>query len=189
MLEHLRPWHQLCEENYLLEWNSKYNVSADKKRKRVFSETADLMVPDWIADMEESSRRVFQTRAKLSLEEAIQQSRLIKGKSRFHEELDNDWTCAVDRCGHIAVADVALIDHLRTAHNFESRDLAQIRWGIEEENIKRRIRIRQENRIMATGHRCPDFLPITPFQKRGAEIGDIFSNSRSKRRKISDPVN
>jgi hypothetical protein len=184
VLEHLRPWHRLCEENYLLEWDSKYDVPAHKKRKRACSDMKDLVFPEWVADMQESSRRIFQIRAALSLEEAIQHSSLIKGKFQCQEEIDSNWTCMVNGCEFTAGSDVAYLDHLRRAHSCEDRDLAQIRWHILEEDTKTEVRARQKRGVMATGRRWPDYIERNPFQEQEAATRDIFSNNRSKRRKI-----
>ncbi|KIX09219.1 uncharacterized protein Z518_00298 [Rhinocladiella mackenziei CBS 650.93] len=193
VLEHLRPWHQLCEENYLLEWDSKYDVCAHKKRKRVCNETEDLMVPDWVADLDERSRCVFQSRAKLSLEEAIRRSRLVKGKYLCQEEIDSEWTCKLDGCGIEGSSDEALYDHFQRTHGVGDRELALLRWHFHEEYTKRRVQVRQNYGVMATGRRWKGSLGTQyPFQEWRAEIENIVSHSRPKhrpkRRKVSDSV-
>jgi hypothetical protein len=81
ILEHLRPWHKLCQDNYLLEWDSIYDTGEDKKKRRTNSATEDLNAPAWVSDMNEQSRRKFQSLAKLSLERSIIEDGLIKGKA------------------------------------------------------------------------------------------------------------
>jgi hypothetical protein len=81
ILEHLRPRHKLCQDNYLLEWDSIYDTGEEKKRKRTKSETEDLNAPAWVRNMNEQSRRKFQSLAKLSLENCLNEDRLIKGKA------------------------------------------------------------------------------------------------------------
>lgn len=88
ILEHLRRWHQLCDEDFLLEGDSKYDSPASKKRKRGLNESNDLMVAGWVAELDEQGRTQFQSRSKLSLQRAIRKSQLINGKSQSYAGTD-----------------------------------------------------------------------------------------------------
>jgi hypothetical protein len=81
VLKHLQAWHSLCQENYLLEWDSIYDLGNHAKKKRIPSNTGDLTVPKWVCHLSEPSRRNFQRDAKSSLEDAIREHSLSKGKS------------------------------------------------------------------------------------------------------------
>lgn len=184
VLDHLRPWHQLCEENYLLEWDSKYDVPKQKKRKRAPTDTNNLMVPNWVADMEESNRRSFQARAKISLKEAIEHSSLLKGKLRCDEETGCSWTCIVADCGHTDDLEATYLDHLWKVHDYTDRELAQVRWCIQEQRTHAEIKARQKCGVMATGSRFPIHLGPHPFQEPEVAGGDIFSSHPAQHRKI-----
>jgi hypothetical protein len=159
VLEHLRPWHELCEKNYLLEWDSIYDLGEHRKRRRMYSETEDLMVPSWVAHLSEPNRRNIQCRAKNSLATAIKEHELIKGKALC---LDGDrprFRCKTDGCMAAFGSDTALVDHFRRAHGEEERILAQIRWRFDLRRTLERVKARQEKGIMATDHMWPGWPP------------------------------
>lgn len=141
------------------------------------------MVPSWVADLDEPSRSQFQTRAKLSLQKAIQKSQLIKGKSRSHAGADSGFICMIDGCGFPCGPVEAFLDHIKGVHGTGDRVLAQIRWCIEEKRIEESIRARQERGVMATGFRWPGLLGKPPDQAHQVDAEDGDSNSPSKRRK------
>src|SRR6266487_2000986 len=56
VLNHLRPWHKFCDDNYILDWNSVYNVRPELKWTRTCSEGEDLPLPSWVNLLKESVR-------------------------------------------------------------------------------------------------------------------------------------
>lgn len=185
VLEHLRPWHRLCQENYLFEWDSMYDLGEHLKRKRVCHETEDLMAPSWVGHMNEPSRRTFQRRAKLSLAEAIEEHSLIKGKAPCRDEANREWTCLMSGCSAILGSDAAFLDHMRRAHVKEESQMAKLRWCIEERKIQETIRRRQESGIRATRHWWPGYSKRHRSPEQDEQIKDPGLDGRSKRIKVS----
>ena len=81
VLEHLRPWHKFCEENFLLDWDSVYDSGQQRKRKRTCSESKDLLLPSWVDFLSDSLRQRVQVRAKESLAKALQEHHLRLNRS------------------------------------------------------------------------------------------------------------
>jgi hypothetical protein len=71
VIQHLRAWHEFCNENYLLDWGSKYNVPRERKRKRTCIEGEDLALPSWTKSLSREAQDKIQVRAKKSLETAL----------------------------------------------------------------------------------------------------------------------
>lgn len=184
VLEHLRAWHELCEKNYILEWDSKFDHSRQLKRKRGCDDAGDLTVPSWVAHLQESSRRLFQARAKASLEKAMESLMIIKGKGNADGESERSLTCMVDGCGIIFSESAVWLNHLRHEHNYEEREIAKVGWCVEEEEIRAKVKARQDDGIMATGRRWPDFIMPYPFRAPDLDDEKIFSMSSTKRRKL-----
>src|SRR6266536_5702417 len=115
VLEHLRPWHKFCEENYLLDWDSVYDNGRQRKRKRTFSEGGDLLLPSWVELLSESLRQKVQVRAKESLAESLQEHHLRKREAKCTEE--SGWVCMIDECSRsqetIFDSNEAWLDHIR----------------------------------------------------------------------------
>lgn len=92
--EHLKPWHKFCDDNYLLDWNSVYDVKPELKRMRTCSEGTDLPLPSWVNLLNDPIQRKVQARAQNSLAKALEKYHHQKGKGRC--EIESGWHCAVD---------------------------------------------------------------------------------------------
>lgn len=140
------------------------------------------MVPGWVADLEDSSRTQFQHRAKLTLRKAVRKLQQIKGKSQSHAGPD-ELTCVMDGCDSLCGSPEAYLDHIRRVHGTEDRDVAQIRWLLQQERIDERVRARQERGVMATGFRWPGSPANFPGQADQVDAQNSDSNHGRKRRK------
>ncbi|KAH0562322.1 hypothetical protein GP486_002987 [Trichoglossum hirsutum] len=70
VLEHLRPWLDFCEENFLWGWYSVYGSSERRKRKRTYSESRDFLLPSWTDPLSDTLRQKVEARAKEALAKA-----------------------------------------------------------------------------------------------------------------------
>lgn len=155
VLEHLRPWHELCDKNYLLEWDSIYDPDELRKRRRVCSEIGDINVPSWVAHLTEPAQRNIQYRAKASLVEALKKEVLRKSKAPCRENPHSLFGCVIDGCTAEFGSCTAMLDHMQSAHDMEESSLAQIRWLVRSSEIKDEVEKRQKQNIMASGKRWP----------------------------------
>lgn len=185
IIEHLRPWHQLCDQNYLLEWDSCFDVPEHKKRKRAADSAGNLTVPSWVSEMKRPNRNGFRNRARLSLEEAIQRSNLIGGGFASQDEIYKNWMCLKDGCGWEGISYATLLDHIKREHNEEDRNLAKLRQLIRDEETKMAIRERQERGILTTGYRWGGPREEYPFTLEDSTGSDFYSNDCPQRRKPS----
>jgi hypothetical protein len=132
VLEHLKPWHKFCEENYLLDWDSVYDLGSQLKRKRNCEE--DLLLPAWINHLTEPNWQKLQLRAKESLAKALKEDRLRKGKGKCTEE--PGWVCMMDDCARSQDTSFgtgeAFLDHIAGFHRTPERDLIQIKRCLDE---------------------------------------------------------
>lgn len=71
VIQHLRAWHEYCDENYLLDWDSRYNVPRQKKRKRTCVGEEGLVLPSWTKSLSSEAQDKIQARAKKSMEKAL----------------------------------------------------------------------------------------------------------------------
>jgi hypothetical protein len=94
--EHLKPWHKFCDENYLLDWKSVYDVKPELKWMRTCTECTDLPLPSWVQLLNDPMQQKVQARAKNSLAEVLQEYRRRKGKARA--EIDSVWHCWDNQC-------------------------------------------------------------------------------------------
>lgn len=138
VLEHLRPWHTFCDQNYLLDWDSIYDTSAERKRKRKYSEDCDLPLPSWTNLLTELARRKIHVQAKKSLERAIEEHQQLKGKAKCLEDSDavgSHWQCYMDYCCSTKPkfeSGEALLNHMRCAHDLPKWGLWSMRLLIEQ---------------------------------------------------------
>jgi hypothetical protein len=138
VIEHLRPWHIFCEDNYLLDWNSIYDTGAERKRKRKYSEDCDMPLPSWANLLTEPTRVKIQVRAKESLKRAIEEHQLRKGKAKCLKDSHSDrcgWYCSEEQCGLTKPkfeSGEAMLNHMRCVHVFTKWDLWSARRLIEE---------------------------------------------------------
>jgi hypothetical protein len=134
VLEHLRPWHKFCEENYLLDWDSVYDTGRQLKRKRTLNEGEDLLLPSWVNHLSESNRQKQQLRAKESLARALMADLLRKGKGKCVNE--SGWFCAMGDCFRSQNASFdsneAFLDHIRACHSVPERSLIKMKRCLDE---------------------------------------------------------
>jgi len=99
------------------------------------------------------------------------------------------WLCIMEGCKCIGDSEATMLGHLREAHDYGDRELAQARSGIHDDKSKREIRARLKRGGMATGHRWPGGPLPFPFQEHELTPGCQYflSNNPAKRRKIPIP--
>ncbi|KAF8853629.1 hypothetical protein BDZ45DRAFT_657717 [Acephala macrosclerotiorum] len=130
--EHLKPWHKFCDDNYLLDWNSVYDVKPELKRMRTCSEGTDLPLPSWVKLLNDPSQRKVQARAQNSLANALEKYHHQKGKARC--EIEFGWHCGEDQCStsQETYTSEAFLVHLRDLHHYPEDALAQIKRCLDE---------------------------------------------------------
>lgn len=157
VIEHLRPWHEACDKNFLLEWKSRYDIEEHLKEERQLNENQDLNVPSWVSRFGEAFQRNIQLRASKTLIGALVTHSRIKGKGKAvpteDEKDEGVFHCAVDGCTSIIRFSCAWLDHLETTHGMTQKALAQIRDGINRQELIGDIEERREQNITATGRR------------------------------------
>ncbi|KAI9770996.1 MAG: hypothetical protein M1840_002700 [Geoglossum simile] len=135
VLEHLRPWLKFCEENFLLDWDSVYDSGQQRKRKRVCSESRDLLLPSWVSFLSDSARQKVQVRAKESLAKALKEHLLHKEKGKAKDLDTSGWVCLINECSlsqDIKFHSYELFSsHLQSAHGFPERELSELRHLID----------------------------------------------------------
>jgi hypothetical protein len=144
VLEHLRPWHTFCDDNYLLDWDSVYDTSPERKRKRTYSEDSDLPLPSWTNLLDKPSRLRVQVRAKKSLARAIRERQLRKGKAKCSEKDSGSeefhWHCMKDNCYSIEPefeSGEAFLNHMRCFHGQTKSQLSSMRRVVEQVDSER----------------------------------------------------
>lgn len=145
MTEHLKPWHKFCDDNYLLDWKSVYDVKPELKRVRNCREGADLPLPSWVKLLNDPIQRKVQARAQNSLAEALEKHHHRKGKGRC--EIESGWQCGLDQCStsQETYTSEAFLDHLRDLHHYPEDDLIQIERCLDEgDEIDREDKQREE---------------------------------------------
>jgi len=143
--EHLKPWHKFCDDNYLLDWKSVYDVKPELKWMRTCSEGTDLPLPSWVNLLNDPIQRKVQARAQNSLAEALERRRRRKGKGRC--EIESGWHCAADQCStsQETYTSKAVLDHLRDLHHYPEDDLTQIKRCLDEgDDIEREAKQSEE---------------------------------------------
>jgi hypothetical protein len=124
--EHLKPWHKFCDDNYLLDWKSVYNVKPELKQMRTLSAGTDLPLPSWVKLLKDPIQRKIQERAQNSLAEVLEKCHR-KGKGRC--EIESGWQCWVDQCStsEETYTRKSFLDHLRDLHHWPENRMAQIK--------------------------------------------------------------
>jgi len=134
ILKHLRPWHEFCEENYLLDWDSVYDTGRQPKRKRTLNEGEDLLLPSWVNYLSESNRQKQQLRAKKSLAKALMVDLLRKWKEKCVNE--SGWVCPANDCFPSRDASFrsneAFLDHIRACHSVSEGGLIWMKRCLDE---------------------------------------------------------
>lgn len=138
VLEHLKPWHKFCDDNYILDWKSVYDISQEPKWTRTCSEAEDLPLPRWTDLLSKPARHKVQERAKKSLAKALEKHRHHKGKGRCQD--NSSWRCLVDECSKpsetLYTSDQAWLDHLRSVHHYPESDMKKIYLCLKDEEMK-----------------------------------------------------
>jgi hypothetical protein len=139
--EHLKPWHKFCDDNYLLDWKSVYDVKPELKRMRTFSADTDLPLPSWVKLLNDPIQRKVQARAQNSLAEALEKHRRRKGKG-----IESGWRCCLDQCSasEETYTSKAWLDHVRDLHHVPENQLAQLKQCLDKEDEVMREEKEQE---------------------------------------------
>ena len=139
VLEHLRPWHAFCDENYLLDWDSVYDTVPERKRKRDLSEDSDLPLPSWASLLNKSAQSNIQAQARESLAQAIKERQLSKGKAKCSDDSDSDnasnWECRLDTCHPDRPrfeSGEAYLHHIRSVHALSKWEVLSMRRLVEQ---------------------------------------------------------
>lgn len=138
VIEHLRPWHAFCDENYLLDWDSIYDTGLQRKRKRTYSKDGDLSLPNWTNLLDESARLKILARAKESLERATKEHQRRKGKAKCLQDADPDhpiYYCTRDDCLSTAPkfeSHEAFLNHIRCVHGEKKWNLFSLKRILEQ---------------------------------------------------------
>jgi hypothetical protein len=133
VLEHLRPWHKFCDDNYILDWNSAYDISPELKRTRTCSDGEDLLLPSWVSLLSIPFQQKVQVRAKSSLAKALVEHTRRKGKGKWQENASCE--CIIDECSasqETTYTPEEFSDHLRDFHHYEENRVAEIKQCIDE---------------------------------------------------------
>ncbi|KAH6672863.1 hypothetical protein B0J14DRAFT_59164 [Halenospora varia] len=111
---------------------------------RTYSEGTDLPLPSWAKLLNDPMQRKVQARAQNSLDEALKNHRLRKGKGRC--EIESDWHCAVDQCSSSqeTYTAEAFLDHLRDLHHYPEDYLTQMSRCLKEADDIEREEIERE---------------------------------------------
>lgn len=130
--EHLKPWHKFCDDNYLLDWKSVYDVKPELKQMRTCSVGTDLPLPSWAKLLTDPAQQRVQARAQNSLVEALQKHHQRKGKGRC--ETEPGWHCMKDQCATSTeiFTSEAFLDHLRDLHHYPEDHLARIKHCVDK---------------------------------------------------------
>jgi hypothetical protein len=143
--EHLKPWHKFCDDNYLLDWKSVYDVEPELKRMRTCSDGTDLLLPCWAKLLNDLIQRKVQARVQKSLAEALEKHHHRKGKGRC--ETESGWHCGVGQCptSQETYTSEAFLGHLRDLHHYPEDCLTQIKRCLDEwDEIEREEKQREE---------------------------------------------
>jgi hypothetical protein len=148
--EHLKPWHKFCDDNYLVDWKSVYDVKPEFKWMRDCSESTDLPLPSLVKLLNDPIKRKVEARAQKSLSEEREKHHHRKGKRR--REIESYWHCEVDQCSasQETYGSEAFLDRLRDLHHCPEDHLPQIRRCLDEgDEIERQER--QRNEVAGSG--------------------------------------
>lgn len=138
MLDHLKPWHKFCRDNYLSDWFSAYNVPEERKWLRTYNNDEDLAMPSWVKRMSDPFQQKLQERSKISLNKARAEYTTRKGKSKCEDS--PGWHCIIDKCANyhdVAYKTTeALLDHNRTVHGYSKKKLATLKRSIDQLEVQ-----------------------------------------------------
>jgi hypothetical protein len=132
--EHLKPWHKFCDDNYLLDWKSVYDVKPEHKWMRTCSEDTDLPLPSWVNLLNDPIGRKVQVGAQNSLADALEKYRRRKGRGKC--EVESSGRCWVDQCftSQETYTSDEFLNHLRDLHHYPDDQLTQIKRCLEGED-------------------------------------------------------
>lgn len=190
VIEHLKPWHKFCDNNYLLDWKSVYDVKPELKQLRTCREGEDLLLPSWAQLLNEQMQRKLQERAKRSLEEAIEEDCSRKGIKRHVYECRG--RCSEGKCsGSQETYNIkAYLSHLRKVHRYSKEELDSIREDVEEGNkiIKEwtdaRVQLLREGKDLHGGNNKRGFVEEKRLND-GPSEPSLACTAGSKRLKVS----
>lgn len=132
MIEHLRAWHGFCDENYILDWDSVYDVDPEQKRRWTCDSSGALPLPSWINLLSDKPRQLVQDKAKRSLAKVLMDHKTRKGKRKLTE----GWVCMTDDCCYSSesrhLLDEEFLDHVRSYHHCSENELAALELCIEK---------------------------------------------------------
>ncbi|KAH0534170.1 hypothetical protein FGG08_007239 [Glutinoglossum americanum] len=141
VLEHLRPWLGFCEENFLLDWDSDYDSGRQRKSRRTYSESRDLLLPRWVDFLSDSLQQKAQVRAREILAKALEEHRLRKGKGKAKRPDGSGFVCMANECSRSQEtafdSDEAFLGHLQSFHDYPKRDLAGIKRRLDQAEERR----------------------------------------------------
>ena len=109
VLEHLRAWHNRCDENLFLEWDSRFDRGDKNKRRRELNKAGQLNLPTWVSHFNEPSQRSIQHRARKSLQRALKDDHDIRRK--FDGDLAT-LKCKANGCSHKMVPWISIVVHI-----------------------------------------------------------------------------
>lgn len=130
--EHLKSWHSFCDENYLLDWKSVYDVKPELKQIRTCSEGPGFPLPSWVKLLNDPMQRRIQARAQKFLYEALEKNRQRKGKGRA--EMISDWRCGDVQCfsSEQLYTSEAFLEHHQDTHCCPENELTQTKKCLNE---------------------------------------------------------
>ncbi|KAH8599477.1 hypothetical protein B0O99DRAFT_724679 [Bisporella sp. PMI_857] len=117
--DHLKPWHKFCDDNYLLDWRSIYDVKPELKSMRTCDEDTDLPLPSSALQ-----RALCNRRARESLARELEIHHRRKGKEKSAERAV--WHCSKSECSELYTSE-GFLDHLRDVHGYPESDLSKIK--------------------------------------------------------------
>lgn len=136
VVEHLQPWHTFCDENYLVDWKSVYDVEYQRKRKR---NTTDLRLPGWVDNVSEPLRQRRQFQTKKLLEYTLRRDRIKTGKARAREDDEDKRTIYLCRHGECSqtlnskpMSHSEVLRHLQLHHDMPEEELKLEKTAMEE---------------------------------------------------------
>jgi Xaa-Pro aminopeptidase len=189
--KHLKPWHKFCDNNYLLDWKSVYDVKPELKQLRTCREGEDLLLPSWAQLLNEQMQRKLQERAKRSLEEAIEEDCSRKDIERRAYEYR--CRCSKGKCsGSQETYNIkAYLSHLRKVHRYSKEELDGIREFVEEgdvmikEVMNAREQLLREGKDLRDGNNKRGFVEEKRLNDGPSEPSLACIAGSSKRLKVS----
>jgi hypothetical protein len=146
--EHLKPWHKFCDNNYLLDWKSVYDVRPELKKLRTCRGGEELLLPSWAQLLNEQMQRKLQERAKRAFEEAIEEDCSRKGSA-----YEFCWECPEGKCSgsQETYTNKAYLSHLRKVHRYSKEELDGVREFIKDDDAIIKEVINEQEQLLREG--------------------------------------